>query len=251
LPSLKELQRRFVSSAYGDIAPAFVASVAGGGRLSARDAVDVYRKGYPARLSEALGETFEACWRVLGDRDFLEACEEYARSVPSTSHNLSDYGRSFPGFLKKSFGREAPFIEDLAVLEWEYKELFHQAPHDPLPAAVLAGSVKDDSVLVFGPAIRFMKFGHAVHRIWKRDRRDDSPIEKREWAHEEWVLLYKGGGAAVGSSALAAPEASVLSSLMKGARLNKALSKAKGMNEDRTKRLFSFLADAGVITEVR
>lgn len=251
MPSLKDLQRGFVSSAYGDIAPAFAASVTGGGKLSAREAVDVYRRGYPARLSEALGETFEACWRVLGDEDFLKACENYARSVPSRSHNLSDYGRSFPAFLKKRFGREAPFIEDLAMLEWEYKELFHRAPHVPLPATVLAESVENNSALEFGSAVRLLPFKHAVHRIWKRDRRDDSPIAKTDWAHEEWVLLYKGGGAQVSSFPLAAPEASVLASLMKGSRLSAALAKSKGMNEGRTEKLFALLAESGVITRVR
>ncbi|UPT73782.1 MAG: hypothetical protein M0D55_18340 [Elusimicrobiota bacterium] len=136
-------------------------------------------------------------------------------------------------------------------MEWEYKELFHAAPHAPLSAKLLSQSVKNNSVLIFGPAIRFLKFGHAVHRIWKRDRRDDSPLKKSDWAHEQWVLLYKRGGGPVSSVTLAAPEASVLSSLMKGARLSQALSKAKGMTEARTKSFFAFLAESGLITEVR
>lgn len=251
MPSLSEIQRRFVSSAYGTIDRAFVSGVTGGGRLGAREAIDVYRKGYPARMTEALGETFEACWRVLGDEDFLKACETYARATPSRSHNLSDYGRSFPLFLKKSFGRQAPFIHDLAVLEWEFKNLFHAAPHTPLSAKMLSQSVKDNSVLKFGSAVRLLPSKHAVHDIWKRDRRDDTPISKKEWSRKEWTLLYKGGGTPVSSSVLAAPEASVLTLLMKGARLSHALARTKGLDEERTKRLFLFLADAGIVTEVR
>ena len=72
MPSLKIIQSRFVSSAFGEANAAFVSWIAGGGKLTPAEAVGVYRNGYPARLSEALGETFEACWRMLGDMNFLK-----------------------------------------------------------------------------------------------------------------------------------------------------------------------------------
>src|SRR4051812_47348056 len=119
MPSrLEEIQNGFVQSAFGGITAAFAGSVKGGGKLTPAEAVGVYRDGYPARMTEALGETFEACWRVLGDEDFLEACRIYSRAAPSVSHNLSDYGGSFPEFLDDRFKKQAPFIKDLAVLEW-------------------------------------------------------------------------------------------------------------------------------------
>lgn len=251
MPSLKLLQKRFISSAFGAVNAAFVRSVSGGGKLSPAEAVEVYRSGYPARLSEALGETFEACWRTLGDEAFLKACRVYARSVPSTSYNLSDYGKGFPGFLLKRFRDEAPFIADLATLEWSFKELFHRAPHAVLSPQALARSVKKDSVLVFGSAMKLLSFKHSVHALWTRDRSDATPLSRSDWEGRQQVLLYKSGGTPVFSHILAAPEASAFRSLMKGRPLNESLAAARGLNEAAAQLLFSFISTAGLVAEVR
>lgn len=252
MPSpLELLQRRFTASAIGEADGDFVASVHGGGKLSAAEAVDVYRGGYPARMTEALGETFEACWRILGDEAFLMACRVYARSTPSKSHNLSDYGSSFPDFLLARFRGEAPFIGDLARLEWSFKELFHAAPHAGLAPVNLSVAVKNDSILIFGSAVVFLSFAHSVHGLWKRDRSDDAPLNPSDWEGRQQVLLYKSGGTPVFSRVLAAPEASVLRLLYEGLPLADALARAKGLDEAAARDLFSFISEAGLVTEVR
>ena len=252
MPSpLKLLQSRFVSSAFGEVNAALVSSITGGGKLTPAEAVGVYRNGYPARLSEALGETFEACWRMLGDEDFLEACRVYARKVPSASYNLSDYGEGFPKFLQSRFKKSAPFIGDLAKLEWSFKELFHAAPHAGLPPKSLAVAVKNNSVLIFGSAVYLLSFNHRAHDLWKRDRQNSAPLNREDWVGRQQVLLYKSGGTAVFSRIIAAPEASALRSLKQGRPLSVALAAAKGLNAAAARNLFSFISEAGLVTEVR
>lgn len=240
---LKVLQRQFTQSAVGEAVPEFVGAVRGGGQLSAADAVAVYRDGYPARLSEALGETFEGCWRVLGDEDFLAACKVYSRAVHSTSHNLSDYGESFPDFLLERFKDDAPFIRDLGALEWAYKDLFHMAPHAP---AEISSGLNADTVLVFGRAVKLLSFDHSVLEMWRRDRSDDTPLRRSDWDAPQTVLLYKAG-----ARALAAAEASILRSLMDGRSIGQALAASKAVDEATVRNLFQFISEAGLITEIR
>lgn len=252
MPSpLELLQKQFTASAIGEADSAFVAAVEGGGKLTSAQAVEVYRNGYPARMSEALGETFEACWRMLGDEDFLEGCRVYARSVPSTSYNLSDYGATFPDFLLSRFKDDAPFIGDLARLEWSFKELFHAEPHAGLAPAGLSVAVKNDSVLVFGSAVIFLSFTHKVHGLWKRDRNDATPLNPSDWSGPQQVLLHKSGGTPVFSRILAASEASALKSLHEGRPLAEALAAAKGLDEAAARNLFLFISEARLVTEVR
>lgn len=252
MPSpLKLLQQQLTASAIGKADPALIASIRGGGKLTSAQAVAVYRNAYPARMSEALGETFEACWRVLGDEDFLEACRVYARSVPSKTHNLSDYGSSFPDFLLKRFKKSAPFIRDLANLEWSFKELFHAAPHAGLTPANLSVAVKNDSVLIFGSAVNLLSFTHKVHGLWKRDRSDATPLNRSDWEGPQQALLYKSGGTPVFSHILAAPEASALQSLFKGRCVADALAAAVGLDESSARNLFQFISEAGIVVEVR
>ncbi len=252
MPSPLELhQKQFTASVIGEADPALIASIDGGGKLTSAEAVEVYRAGYPARMSEALGETFEACWRILGDEDFLEACRIFSRSVPSVSYNLSDYGSSFPDFILARFRKDAPFIGDLARLEWSFKELFHAAPHAGLPPANLSVAVKENSVLIFGSTVVFLSFTHKVHGLWKRDRSDDAPLNRSDWEGRQQVLLYKGGGTPVFSRILAAPEASAFRSLHEGRPLAEALAAAEGLDEEAARNLFSFITEAGLVTEVR
>jgi len=252
MPSpLELLQQQFTASAIGEADPALVGGIRGGGKLTPAEAVEVYRNAYPARMTEALGETFEACWRMLGDEDFLEACKVYARSVPSQSHNLSDYGSSFPEFLLNRFRSHAPFIGDLGCLEWSFKELFHAAPHAGLTPENLSVAVKSNSVLIFGSAVKLLSFNHKVDGLWKRDRSDDSPLNRSDWEGREQVLLYKSGGTPVFSRTLAAPEASTLRSLFEGRPLDQALAAAEGLDEAAARNLFQFLSEAGIVVEVR
>ncbi|MBI3288731.1 MAG: putative DNA-binding domain-containing protein [Elusimicrobia bacterium] len=250
MPSLPELQRLFTASAFGAVDAAFVSVVEGGGALSAAEAVDVYRNGYPARLSEALGETFEACWRVLGDDDFLAACRDYARSTPSVSHNLSDYGRTFPEFLDGRHAEHAPFIGDLARLEWSFKELFHALPHAGLSPSALAAKARADSVFRFGAAAVFLSFSHRVHAIWKRDRSDGALLSPADWAGDESLVLYKNGPGPVFSRVLSRPEFSALTLLKSGRPLADALSAAEGLEEAGARGLFGFVAESGLVAEV-
>lgn len=232
--------------------PALVAAVAGGGRLSARAAVDVYAKGYPVRLTEALGETYEGCWRVLGDELFFKVSADYIRRFPSLSYNLSDYGSSFADFLRcqvfDSF--DFSFLGDLAQFEWEFKELFHAKPHSGLSAADLAAKAQPDSRFVFGGALRLLSLTHRVYGIWKRDRADDTPLEESEWEGEQRLALYKKEGNPIFVRELSAPEHAALSALIAGKTLDDALSGAEGMDEAGAGTLFGFLAEAGLVTEV-
>ncbi|MBI4370927.1 MAG: putative DNA-binding domain-containing protein [Elusimicrobia bacterium] len=251
MPSpLEALQRRFVSAvAEGD--GALAAAVRGGGRLSPAEAVAVYVRGYPARLTEALGETFQVCWRVLGDENFFAACRDYIAGHPSRSHNLSDYGSDFPACLgARPDSVQAPFLEDLARFEWAFKELFHKAPHDGLAAARLAAAAGPASRLRLGSASVLLALNHRVYGIWRRDRADDTPLRPRDWEGAERLLLYKAGSNPVFVRELPVPEHAALSALEKGLPLGEALAAADGLDEAGARTLFAFLAESGLIAAV-
>ena len=249
---LELLQRRFVRSATFVVDPDFVESVTGGGKLTAAESVAVYRAGYPARLTEALGETYEGCWRVLGDDAFMAAAKDFIARTPSISYNLSDYGAGFPEFLEsRPDAEDAPFIGDLARYEWNFKELFHTKPHAVLSPAVLAAKARPDAVLIFGSAVKVLSLRHRVYEIWRRDRADDTPLKDAEWEGPERLVLYKKEGNPIFVRSLTEPEHAALTSLAAGSPLQEALASAEGLDADGAKNLFAFIAESGIVTEVR
>jgi len=249
---LERLQRRFVRSATFAPDPDFVASVTGGGELTAAQAVEVYRGGYAARLTEALGETYEACWRVLGDEDYFAAARDYIARTPSRSYNLSDYGETFPEFLEsRPEAEDAPFLGDLARLCWAFKDLFHAKAHAGLTPAALAAAAKPSAVLRFGGAVQLLSLRHRVHAIWRRDRADDTPLEPADWTGSQRLILYKAGGSAVFTRELTGPEHAALSALAEGRPLEDALAGAEGLDAPGAQALFAFVAESGIVAEVR
>lgn len=251
MPSaLEALQRRFVAAVMdGD--GALAGAVTGGGRLTPEGAVAVYRRAYPARMTEALGETYRRCWRVLGDDDFFAACAAFIPTERSASGNLSDYGRSFPEFLESWEGaRHAPFLGDLARLEWAFKGLFHAKAHEGLSPGELAAGARPGSVFVFGEATALLALEHRVHAVWTRELEDDTPLEPGSRRGREELFLYKKDGR-VWSRALTAPEAQALRALRAGRPLEQALAGAAGLDAEGVSALFRDLAESRAVTELR
>ena len=248
---LEALQRRFVRSVVSPADPEFVAAVTGGGELTAAEAVEVYRRGYPARLTEALGETYETCWRVLGDEAFFAAARAYIARAPSRTHNLSDYGADFPEFLESlPVAADAPYLGDLARYAWTFKELFHAKSHVGLDPVVLAAKVRPDAVLRFGSAARLLALRHRVYGIFRRDNDDDAPIEEAAWKGWERLILYKKEGNPIFVRELTSPEHAALTALAAGRPLADALDSADGLDASGAQELFEFVAASGIVTGV-
>ena len=248
---LETLQRRFVRSVTFMADPALVGSVTGGGKLTAAEAVEVYRGGYPARLTEALGETYETCWRVLGDEGFFAAARGFIARFPSRTYNLSDYGAEFPEFLESlPVAEDAPYLGDLARFAWAFKELFHVKPQAGLDPIVLAAKARPDAVLRFGAAVRLLSLRRRVYGIFRRDNDDQTPIAEKDWKGAERLILYKGDGNPIFVRELTAPEHAALGALIAGRPLADALAGAEGMDAEGAQKLFGFLSSAGLVTGV-
>ena len=67
------------------IDPQLLNGIIPGGNLSTQEALEVYLNGYPARLTDALGQVYEAVWPVLGDEEFFRVCREYILKYPYQS----------------------------------------------------------------------------------------------------------------------------------------------------------------------
>ncbi len=176
--------------------PGLLGEIVAGGTLTVGQAIDVHRNGYYARLTEQLGETFEAVWWVLGDQAFFDTCAAYIGSTPSCSYNLSDYGASFPEFAATSEqGARLAFLEDLATFEWRFKELFHTREHSHVGSDELE-ALDDLSTARFelGAACFLFASRYGVYEIWKNRRSDQSDNAAMDWRTPQRLLGYKRDG---------------------------------------------------------
>jgi len=164
-----------------------------GGSLTSGAALEVFRTGHIVRLTEALGETFEAIWWVAGDDHYFQLAKEFLLSHPSTSYNLSDFGQSFPEFLDQRHPfSDLLFLPDLARFEGLFKEVFHLPPHtgltqDQFQHFPLSGDLR----LTFGPSVRLFRSPYSVYEIWKLRRTIQESLPEEVRSTPQWLLLYK------------------------------------------------------------
>jgi hypothetical protein len=195
---LEKFQTDFVDSILTDSTHKELLSdiVPAGTLPSAEEALSAHENGYYARLTEVLGETFEACWFVTGDELFFQLSKDYIKEHPSKTYNLSDYGNHFAEFAQKKLADEIPFIKDLAKFEWIFKNTFHSKQHqalDPQELAVI--QTNPDQKIIFGESVSLFQSNYSVYGIWEQRQgnntedsdQSEDPFEEKP----EQLLIYK------------------------------------------------------------
>lgn len=142
---------------------------------------NVYRNNVIVSLIEALGDTFVAVRRLLGDEYFGALAREYIIRHPPTSPVLIWYGKSFPDFMAGFPPLQAyPYIADVGRLEWAWLQSYHAADAEPLDPAVL-GDVAPDAVgqvrIERHPAARLIPSPWPIYSLIQANRfaPDDPP----------------------------------------------------------------------------
>lgn len=159
------------------------------GSLSTIEAFDVYRTGYIARLTEALGETYETIWKFLGDDGFFAVAKSFIEQTPSTDPNLSNYGRQFPQFLtSQTTLMDYGYIRDLAFLDWTRSWLFHQKTENGLTPESLAQNLTQKSVVQFVSSFVWMKSLFPLFSLWKAIHQE---LDPPDFSKNENVVLFK------------------------------------------------------------
>src|SRR5262249_40537163 len=110
----------------------------------------IYIDGYPARVHDALAESYPAIAHLVGADAFSALAQRYAAAVPLRSYNLTHAGAQLPAFLSgDAVTHDWPYLPDLARLEWSVARAFHADEREPLDLRALEWSVDDwaDAIL--------------------------------------------------------------------------------------------------------
>ncbi len=208
------------------------------GRLSIHEAFAVYQNGYLARLTDALGDTYETIWKFLGDEDFFSLARQYIQFHPSFNYNINNYGVNFGNFLAThSAAKSNPCLVDLAKLDWLRSLLFHQATEIGLEKEDLLAGLNEEACLSLVSSFIFFESQYSLHQLW-------SDIHKDHWtddnlAASETVCLFKRGNQVFVYS-LPASCYQPLNKLMHGNSIEKALI---DLDETSAQSLFHFVTE--------
>ena len=112
------------------------------GRADPYRRMRIYQNNTRASLTSTLMTVFPVTVRMVDERFFRYAANEFIRENPPAEPRLVRYGSSFPAFLRTFKGlEELPYVAETARLEWAIAEALDDASRPPVPIAALNGGV--------------------------------------------------------------------------------------------------------------
>jgi hypothetical protein len=199
--------------------------VSAGPQLSALERLDIYRRGYHARLLECLTDDYPAVAFALGETTFDELCHGYMAAHPSASPSLNSFGQHLATFCAAQALPMAEFISDLAALEWAIVGAIHAPTARTLVQGDLTNVAPEswaDVKLIANPSLRILRTGFPVNDYYHAFRRNLAP--ELPAAAPGIVAVYRTG-ASVWRLPLSTPMALLVESLAAGLGLGASLER--------------------------
>jgi hypothetical protein len=143
-------------------------------------------------------EVFEAVRLIVGADKFLDLAYAYAHSHAHDDgdYNMNFVGRAFPDFLKGTPEAEkAPFLPDLARLEWLTWTAFHAFDEKALTAKDTASVKPEDwesARFIFQPSVFAMESEWEIFNIWK-ERSTGKVFKAKTAKNKEYLLVGRNG----------------------------------------------------------
>lgn len=211
--TLEALQQRMWRVLVGDAPLLEAAGLVKGGAVSIDERVGLYAEMYWLRLRDVLRTEFPHVRAVLGDEDFDVLAAKYVKAHPSTHFSLDWFGQHLEPFLRTNPVSGAPFLADLAALEFARSQSFIAADSPVATADDLmkvtpekAGTAR----FTLTPSVRVLSLSNDVRALLRGET--DMPA-----GSIELVVFRKGFD--VFHDAVSAEEATALRLAVRGATL--------------------------------
>jgi hypothetical protein len=181
MPSLHELQRRFLADLLSEDGATLLPWVSDHG--AAADRLNVYRDNCREGFLTALAAGYPVLKRLVGEDYFRQLVRDYQRECPSPAGNLSQAGARLPQFLERRFaGSDYEYFSDVARVERACQEVLGAADHAALDLARLADVPPADHARLrfdLDPAARLVRSVYPAVRIWEAHQggREPEPID--------------------------------------------------------------------------
>jgi hypothetical protein len=170
MPPLREVQAAFLAALLGGPTKPAAAQILGDG-LAPEARLDIYRHHVFTTLTAALQAIYPVVCRLVHERFFRYAVDQYIRAHPPAGPCLFEYGSSFPAFLA-TFDPCRPLrsLPDVARLEWALNSATHAEQPAPLDPMVLSQLPEDDLpglTLRLDPSLSLLSSPWPIDQIWE------------------------------------------------------------------------------------
>ena len=197
--------------------------------LSALDRIDIYRRGYHARLIECLVDDYPVLQYALGEERFEALCRAYIAAHPSRAPSLNYFGRHFAEFCLTEPLPEPGFAAALATLEWAIVLCIHAPTAQVISTEDLRAVPPDRwpaARFRVNPSLRILRLAYPANTYLQAYRREE-PIPVPE-PSPTLVAVYRTG-LSVWRLPLEPTLVTLVEALASGATLEAALGEVQAL----------------------
>jgi hypothetical protein len=168
MPTLLELQRAMRASMVNCNDAAIAAMLA---EHTGPERLSIYRNTFVVGVTKALGLTYPAIRRLVGNDFFDGAAGLFIADYPPRAAWLDNYGAEFPDFLR-SFQPAATlaYLPDVGRLEWAVSRALHATDKEPLDLKRLEALSPEEQArvrFVPHPSIALLRADYPADAIWR------------------------------------------------------------------------------------
>ena len=159
----------------------------------------VYQNGYPARVDEALRETFARSSRLLGYDRWMQLLNDFCKVYRSQSHDLYGACKPFLNFMSSPVSGASIAELELMQLEFFISESFHAARSLPLSREEISEALqKPETKVSLQAHVRLLQARTAPLKLWSAIGDIDTASRSTEELTQqemdpESVLVYRLG----------------------------------------------------------
>ena len=147
--------------------------------LSAEQRLSIYRNNTQTGLTDALRGVYPVINSLVGEAFFNRLAEAYITQHPPRSAVLLAFGQHFAAMIADfKAAKSLPYLPDIACLEWQWHEAYHEADDCPLTLSTLAQlDIQQYARLGFKlhSTARFLKSPFPIAEIWEANQTDAEP----------------------------------------------------------------------------
>ena len=254
-PSLAEIQCGLAAHVLGERSPKLIGWALVPDGVDPMDRLAVYEDGYPARIFEALAESFPAIAKILGEGSFAALVQRYRPMLPRGWCNLNDIGRALPAFLASDqLTRRLPLLPDLARLEHSVHQAFHADVGPDLdfsPCLTWDLDRWSAARFVFRPDVTWWASEWPVRDLWDARLLERSEIDVALEGRPQTVCVHRTGFD-VTVAVIDPPEAALAACLSGGGSFGGAMDELAraGITAEAPAQMLARWIEAGLIAAI-
>ena len=141
--------------------------------------IDIYRRGYHARLIECLVDDYPVLQHALGEDGFETLCRAYIAAHPSNGPSLNYFGRHMADFCRAQPLPDPGFASDLATLEWAIVLCIHAQTVPAIGLEALAQVPPErwpGARFSLNPSLRILRLDYPANSYLQGYRQRRSPV---------------------------------------------------------------------------